>query len=130
VKVVQTEIQRLSQEPVSVDYLKTRQSVLTGAFGRDLETNEGYIQRVGELGLYGLPLDALEHYDERVEQTTPADLQTFAAKHLAAADLSIIVAGQAKIVEKSLRALLPKLEVIPVSRLDLDTESLRPNARH
>jgi zinc protease len=130
VKVMQTQIQRLVAETAATDYLKTRQAVLTGAFDRDLETNEGYVKRVGELALYGLPLDALESYVAHVGQTTPADLQTFAGKHFAAGNITVVIAGQAKIVEKPLRELLPKLEVIPLSRLDLNSPTLRANAKH
>ena len=130
VKVMQTEVQRLGQEPAAADYLQGREAVLTGAFGRDLETNEGYVKWIGELALYGLPLDALDHFVEHVEQTTPADLQTFATKHLANDSISVIVAGQAKVVEKSLREVLPQLEVIPLSKLDLDTPALHAAGRH
>jgi zinc protease len=129
VKVIQGEIQRLSTESSPVDYLKTRQAVLTGSFGRDLETNEGYVKRIGELALYGLPLNALESYVDSVEKTTPADLQTFAEKHFVPGSMNIIVAGQAKVVEKPLRALFPKLEVVPLSKLDLDSPTLRPAAK-
>ncbi|MEP6669402.1 MAG: pitrilysin family protein [Chthoniobacter sp.] len=124
VKVIQTEIRRLSTETAPADYLKTRQAVLTGAFVRDLETNEGYVKRIADVVLYGLPPGKIESYVRDVEQTTPADLQTFAEKHFAADTLNIIVAGQAKIVAKPLRALFPKLEVIPLSKLDLDTPAL------
>lgn len=125
VKVVQAEIERLGKEPAATDYLKTRQAVLTGAFSRDLETNEGYVKRVGDLALYGLPFDALESYVDHVDQTTPADLQTFAEKHFPADVFNVIVAGQAKVVEKPLRALFPKLEVVPLSKLDLGSPTLR-----
>ncbi len=124
VKVIQTEIQRLSTETAPAEYLKTREALLTGAFGRDLETNEGYVKRIGDLALYGLPLESLENYVPDVEHTMPPDLQAFAGKHFAADPLNVIVAGQAKIVEKPLRALFPKLEVIPLSKLDLDTPAL------
>lgn len=130
VKVIQTEIQRLSTELAPVDYLQTRQAVLTGSFGRDLETNEGYVKRLGELALYGLPLDALESYVDRVEKTTPADLQTFAQQHFAAGGINVVVAGQAKVVEKPLRTLFPKLEVVPLSKLDLDSPTLRTSGKH
>ncbi|EDY18711.1 peptidase M16 domain protein [Chthoniobacter flavus Ellin428] len=129
VKVVQAEIERLSKEPAPVDYLKTRQNVLTGAFSRDLETNEGYVKRVGELALYGLPLDSLESYVDHVDQITPADLQAFAEKHFTADVCNVVVAGQGKVVEKPLRALFPKLEVVPLSKLDLDAPTLRATGK-
>jgi zinc protease len=129
-KVIKTEIERLITETAPADYLKTRQAVLTGAFDRDLETNEGYVKRVGELALYGLPLDALGSYVANVEKIVPADLQTFAGKYLPATNLTVIVAGQAKVCEKPLRELLPKLEVIPLSKLDLDTPALKAAGKH
>lgn len=125
VKVIQGEIQRLTTEAAPADYLKTRQAVLTGSFGRDLETNEGYVKRISELALYGLPLDTLESYVDRVEKTRPDDLQAFAEKHFTPGSMNVIVAGQAKGIEKPLRALFPKLEVVPASKLDLDSPTLR-----
>lgn len=130
VKVIQAEIDRLGKEAAPEDYLKTRQSVLTGAFARDLETNEGYVKRISDLAVYGLPLDRMESYVADVDRTKPADLQSFAAQHFPADRINIIVAGQGKIIEKPLRAAFPKLEVIPLSKLDLDSPTLRATGKH
>jgi zinc protease len=124
VKLMQTEIARLVTEPVPLDYLQTRQSVLTGALSRDLETNAHTVQRLGELALYDLPLDGLNHYFDNVEGIKAPDLQTFAKSHLAVDAFTIVIAGQAKIIEKPLRAAFPKVEVIPVAKLDLDSPTL------
>ena len=129
VQLIQAEIQRLATESVPADYLRTRQAVLGGSFARDLETNEGYVKRIGELALYDLSLDALEHYLDRVDQVSPADLQAFAQKHFSGTTFTIVVAGQAKTVAAPLRALFPKLEVIPLSALDLESPGLRKPAR-
>jgi zinc protease len=125
VKVIQAEIDHLGKEAYPDSYLKTRQAVLTGAFDRDLETNEGYVKRVGELALYGLHLDSLDSYIADVEYTTPDDVKAFAEKHLPVAGFTVIVAGKASVVEKPLRALFPKLEVIPLTKLDLDVPALK-----
>ncbi len=125
VKLMQIEFARMATEPVPLDYLQTRQSLLTGALARDLETNAHTVQRLGELALYDLPLDGLNRYFDNVEHIQPADLQTFAKAHLAADAFTVVIAGQAKIVEKPLRAAFPKLEVIPISKLDLDSVTLR-----
>ena len=131
VKVIQTEIQRLSKEPAPVDYLKTRQAVLTGAFSRDLETNEGYVKRIGELALYGLPLDALEHLRRATSSGPPPPICRPLRRNISPTTASrVIVAGQGKVTEKPLRALLPKLEVIPLSRLDLDAPALKAAGKH
>src|SRR6185369_8388687 len=97
----------------------------TGALSRDLETNAHTVQRLGELALYDLPLDGLNRYFDDVDRIQPADLQTFAKAHLPASAFTIVVAGQAKIVEKPMRAAFPNLEVIPLSKLDLDSVTLR-----
>lgn len=125
VKLMQTEFARLATEPVPLDYLTTRKSLLTGALARDLETNAHTVQRLGELALYDFPLDSLNHYFDDVDHVQPADLQTFAKAHLAIDTFTIVIAGQAKIVEKPLRAAFPKLEVIPLSKLDLDSPTLK-----
>jgi len=129
VKLMQTEFARIATEPVPLDYLTTRKSLLTGALARDLETNAHTVQRLGELALYDLPLDSLNHYFDDVDRVQPADLQTFAKAHLAVDSFTIVIAGQAKIVEKPLRAAFPKLEVIPLSKLDLDSPTLRSGGR-
>ena len=129
VQLIQAEIQRLAMEPVPADYLRTRQAVLAGSFARDLETNEGYVKRVGELALYDLSLDTLEHYLDRIEEVSPANLQSFAEKHFAGRAFTIVVAGQAKKVAEPLRALFPKLETIPLAALDLESPELRKPSR-
>ena len=128
VKVMQGEIQRLLTESAPDQYLKGREAVLTGAFARDLETNDNYSDRLADLALYALPLDSLGHYIESVEHVTPVALQTFAQHHFAAENFTVVVAGQAKVVENPLRELYPKLEVIPAAKLDLDAPTLRPPA--
>lgn len=125
VKVMQAEFARLASEPVPLDYLQSRQSVLTGALARALETNATIVQRIGELALYDLPLDGLNRFLDDVERVQAADLQTFASKHLAADAFTIVIAGQAKVIAPQLRPLFPKLEIIPLNKLDLDSLTLQ-----
>jgi zinc protease len=129
VKLMEAEFARLATEPVPEDYLQTRKSVLTGAMSRDLETNAQVVERLGELAVHDLPLDGLSQYFDKVEAVKDADLQTFAKAHLAVDGFTIVIAGQAKIVEKPLRAAFPKLEVIPMAKLDLDSPTLRAGGK-
>ncbi len=129
VRVMQAEFARVAAEPAPSDFLQTRKSVLTGALARDLETNAGTVQRLGELALYSLPLDGLGRFFDDIERVQAADLQTFATQHLAAGAFSIVIAGQAKIVAPQLRPIFPRLEVIPLSRLDLDSPTLQRPAK-
>jgi zinc protease len=126
VSVIQTELQRLASEAVDSDYLAARQAVVRGEFARDLETNEGYVRRVADLALYGLPLEKLAHHLETIDGVTAEAARDFAQKHLSPEGLSVIVAGRAKDVAEPLRKLFPKLEIIPQKKLDLDSPTLAP----
>jgi zinc protease len=55
---------------------------------------------------------------------TPAQAQAFAARVLDPATASVIIAGDAKVFSGPLKAKAPGLEVIPVSKLDLDSPTL------
>ncbi len=127
--LIQAEIARLIAEPAPLDFLKTRQSVLMGAFARSLETNASHAEQLASPALYDLPLDSLNRYFDDVERVTPEALQAFAGKHFATDAFTIVVAGQAKVVEQPLRSAFPKLEVIPLNRLDLDSPALRTAAK-
>ncbi len=121
VALIETELKRLANDPIADDYFASRKEVLTGNFSRDLETNDGYVKRVAELALNGLPLDALAHHVERIRAVDAEAVRPFGGKYLAPEAMTVVVAGRAKDVEKPLRAVFPNLEVIPQSKLDLDT---------
>ena len=112
IRVMQTELQRLADEPVPAGYLASRKAVLTGNFSRELETNDGYVSRVGELALHDLPLDLLAHRIGRIEAVSADEVRAFAGKHFALDAMTVVVVGRAKDVEKPLREMFPKLEVI------------------
>ena len=119
----------MATEPATPEYLRSRKAVLTGAFARDLETNDGYAKRLGEFALYGLPLDTMDHTVENIEAVDAEALRVFAEQHLPASALSIIVAGNAKQAAEPLRKLIPALEVIPQSAVDYDSATLRKASR-
>jgi zinc protease len=124
VSVIQTELKRLVTELVPPDYLAARKAVLTGDFSRELETNEGYVNRITELALHDLPLDALAHRIERIEAVTAEEISARAAERFSPENMTVIVVGRAQDAAKSLRKIFPKLEVIPQSKLDLEAVAL------
>ena len=115
----------LRAAPASEGELTARKSNLVGSYGRRLATTGGLADILGNLALYGVPLDEVTRYTTRVEAVTPAQVQAFAARELDPAQASIIVAGDAKSFAAQLKAKRPDLEVIPVSELDLDSPTLR-----
>ncbi len=120
IRVIQTELKRLADEPVPEGYFASRKAVLTGNFSRELETNDGYVSHLADLALHNLPLDLLAQRVERIEAVSADEARAFAGKHFAPEAMTVVVAGRAKDVEKPLREIFPKLEVIAQSKLDLD----------
>ena len=116
IRVMQTEFKRLATEPVPAEYLASRKAVLTGNFFRELETNEGYVSLVADLALHDLPLDTLTHRTERIEAVSADEVRAFAEKYFALDGMTVVVVGRAKDVAKPLRAVFPKVEVIPQSK--------------
>jgi len=107
------------------DYeLKARKSTLVGSYGRRLATTGGLADLLGNLALYGVPLDEITRYTEKVEAVTPAQVQAFAGRVLDPTKASVIIAGDAKAFAEPLKAKRPDLQVIPVDKLDLDSPTL------
>jgi zinc protease len=129
-QVMETQVTRLAIETATPDYLHSRKAVLIGAFSRDLETNDGYTKRLGEIALYGLPLVTMEHTIEDIEAVDAAALRAFAEHHLPLSSMSVVIAGEAKQAAGPLRKLFPQLEIIPQNALDFDAASLRKAGRH
>ncbi|MDB5452767.1 MAG: peptidase family, partial [Caulobacteraceae bacterium] len=122
--LITAEMGKLAAAPATADELKARKSVLIGGYGRELATTGGLADILGNLALYGVPLDEIARYTARVEAVDAAGVQRFAATRLDPATASVIVAGDAKTFTAGLKAKLPKLEVVPVDRLDLDSPNL------
>jgi zinc protease len=123
--LIRQEMTKLAAAPPSAEELKARKSVLVGSFGRELATTGGLADILGNLALYGVPLDEITRYTAKVEAVSPTDVQGFAGKVMGPDGASVIVAGDAKVFAGPLKAKLPSLEVIPVDQLDLDSPSLR-----
>jgi zinc protease len=115
----------MAATPASADELTARKSNLVGGYGRRLATAGGLADILGNLALYGVPLDEITRYTTRVEAVTPGQVQAFAARVMDPAKASLIVAGDAKTFAAALKAKRPDLEVIPADQLDLDSPTLR-----
>jgi zinc protease len=127
--LITAEMKKLATAPATADELKARKSVLVGSFGRQLATTGGLADILGELALYGVPLDEVSLYTRKVEAVTPGEVEGFAGRVLDPATASVIVAGDGKAFAGPLKAKLPNLEVIPVGEFDPDSPTLRKAAK-
>jgi zinc protease len=123
--LVTAQMTSLAKAPPTDDELKARKSTLVGNYGRRMATTGGLADILGNLALYGVPLDEMTRYTAKVQAVTPGEVQAFSAKVLDPAQASVIVAGDAKTFAAGLKAKRPDLEVIPVDQLDLDSPTLR-----
>ena len=105
--------------------LVTRKATVTGGFSRSIETIDGITGVLGELALYGVPLDDLGAYMPQVEAVTPADVRAFAADHVAR-DPFVVLVGEAQRYAAAMAAAHGDVTTIPASELDLNRPTLIP----
>jgi zinc protease len=124
-ELVLAEIKKLTTSSVANDELVPRKSVLTGGFGRNLETTGGLANALGDLYAFDLPTSELNSYVNKVNAVTDAQIKEFAAQNLLGGD--IIIVGDYSIFKDDLAKRFPniKVEVIKADELDLSKDNLR-----
>ncbi|HEU4617597.1 MAG TPA: pitrilysin family protein [Gammaproteobacteria bacterium] len=118
----------LAAEPIPTAELEARKATLIGAYARSLETTEGLAGRVAELALYGIDLEELGRYIDRVQAVTADEVRGFAKERLHAEDARVVVVGDASEFEAAMKRAHADFVEIPEDELDLDSPSLE--ARH
>jgi len=94
------EMDRLCNEAVSAETLKSAKSIMSGAFARRLESAGTVAQFAYNISKYNLPADYYETYLERLNAITAEDVQAAAKKYLKANNCYISVVGNKDILEK------------------------------
>lgn len=123
--LIRIEIEKLLNEDISKDELTPRQAVLTGGFGRRLETNNGLAGLISELYLFGLDTAELNNYMGDVQKVSGEKIKTFAVNNLGFGDLVIV--GDASVFMDELKKKFPQqpIDIISVEELDLNRDNLR-----
>ncbi|CAN5413710.1 hypothetical protein BH18ACI3_BH18ACI3_05690 [soil metagenome] len=124
-ELVLAEIKRLTEGSISDLELSPRKSVLTGAFGRNLETTGGLAAAVADLYSFNIPTTELNSYMTSVNGVTDRQIRDFAAANLLGGD--IIIVGDYALFKDDLVKRFPevKIEVVKANELDLSKDSLR-----
>jgi zinc protease len=123
--LILAEVERLSTTQPTASELTTRQAILTGAFGGQLETVDGLGGLVANLALYDLPMSELADYVGKVEAIDGPAVQAAFAEHLPVDRASLVIVGDASQFLEALRARFPQVEVIPLTALNLDRAALQ-----
>jgi hypothetical protein len=124
------EMWRLQRQRVSQRELADAQAYLTGSFPLTIETPSAIALQVLNAVFYGLDLDELQTYRERVNAITVDDIQRVARTYLHPDRLSIVLVGDANVFVKQLAGVgFEQYERIAVNELDLRAADLRRQAR-
>ncbi|HVJ28134.1 MAG TPA: pitrilysin family protein [Vicinamibacterales bacterium] len=125
-RLIVDEIARLRRERVNPRELADAQAYLTGSFPLTIETPGAIALQVLNAVVFGLDLQELQNYRERVNRITPEDIQRVAQQYLFPDRLSIVLVGDANVFAKQLPALgFEQVERVPLAQLDVTASDFR-----
>ncbi len=125
-RLIVDEMWRLQRERVGERELSDAQAYLTGSFPLTIETPRAIATQVLSAVFFGLDLQELETFRERVNAVTVDDIQRVAKTYLHPDRLSIVLVGDASRFERQLAGVgFAQYERIPVGELDLSSPVLR-----
>ena len=96
------EVERAVAAPITDAELQKGKSLLTFGLVEGLEHADGAAAIMGQLFLYGLPENELATFPERLAKLTVADVQAAAGRALDPAKMTIVLAGDARLIEAQL----------------------------
>ena len=125
-RLIVDEFFRLQRQRVQDGELADAQAYLTGSFPLTIETPSAIALQVLNAVFYGLDLNDLQTYRERVNAITPDDIQRVAREYLRPDRLSIVLVGDASVFAKQLAGVgFDQFERIPLTDLDLGSADLK-----
>ncbi len=125
-RLIVDEFSRLQRQRVQEGELADAQAYLTGSFPLTIETPSAIALQVLNAVFYGLDLNDLQTYRERVNAITPDDIQRVAKEYLRPDRLSIVLVGDASAFAKQLAGVgFDQFEKISLADLDLGSADLK-----
>jgi predicted Zn-dependent peptidase len=125
-RLVVDEYWKLQRERVGSGELQGAKDYLAGSFPLTIETPSDIALQVLNAVFYGLDLEELQTFRDRVNAVSVDDIQRVAKTYFKPDRLSIVLVGDASVFEKQLAAAgFPQFERISLSELDLSSADLR-----
>src|SRR5206468_3120468 len=125
-KLIVDEFWRIQRERVSERELGDAKAYLTGSFPLTIETPESIAMQVVNVLFYGLPLEHLQNFRERVNAITVDDIQRVARALLRPDRLSIVLVGNAAAFASQLRGIgFGTFETVELGDLDLTAANFK-----
>ena len=109
------ELDRIRTDLVSEKEINDAKSYLTGVFPIRLETQEGLTDQLVQIKMLNLPNDYLQHYRDRVQAVTVAEIQRVASKYVKPDEAAVIVVGDGASVVDQIKPYCEDIEVYSTS---------------
>lgn len=87
------ELDRIRKEPISEKELSDAKAYLTGVYPIRLETQEGLIDQLVQIKVFGLPDNYLDIYRDRVQSVTLEQILHVAKKYVKPDEAAIVIVG-------------------------------------
>lgn len=117
-ELVLAEIAKLGDKGSTPAELEARRLVLSGDFGRDLETTAGLANRISDLYSFGLRPVEMNAYVRNVRSVNDGKIRDFASRYTRGGD--IVIVGDAKLFMDDLKKRFPNVLINTISAADLD----------
>jgi zinc protease len=125
-RLIVDEFWRLQRERVGERELADAKAYMTGSFPLTIETPDAIALQVVNVIFYGLPLDQLQNFRDRVNAVTVDDIQRVAKAYLRPDRLSVVLVGNAAAFASQLRGVgFTTYETVELSDLDLMAANLK-----
>ena len=125
-RLIVDEFWRLQRERVHEGELADAKAYLTGSFPLTIETPEAIAMQVVNVLFYGLPVEQLQNFRERVNAVTVDDIQRVAREFLRPDRLSVVLVGNAKAFASQLAGVgFGQFESVELGDLDLTTANFK-----
>jgi zinc protease len=125
-RLIVDEFWRLQRERVGERELADAKAYMTGSFPLTIETPDSIAMQVLNVIFYGLPLEQLQTFRDRVNAVTVDDIQRVARAYLHPDRLSVVLVGNARAFASQLAGVgFGTYETIELNDLDLMSATLK-----
>jgi zinc protease len=104
------ELNRIRNEPVSDKEIADAKSYLTGVFPLRLETQEGLVDQLLQIKMFGLPENYLETYRNQIQAITAAQVQEVAQKYIKPDEAALVIVGDGALLSDQVKPYADEIE--------------------
>ena len=104
------ELDRIRKEPISEKELSDAKAYLTGVYPIRLETQEGLIDQLVQIKVFGLQDNYLDIYRDRVQSVTLEQILQVAKKYVKPEEAAIVIVGDCSELEEQVKPYAENIE--------------------